>query len=408
MKIYRIIIYSILLTFLSFCIYGDSSKIRFDSMDSFYGIELLKDATGDNQTFYRFGLKPAFRLEQWKIGLDIQFFIDEDGNFRKNTIEDNSTFLDYFDFIQYREKKDRFHFRIGFLEDITFGNGSIVRNYSNKVRYPEQSKMNGLYFHKKNKFDDGIEFFVNDVDNVKLIAGRAFIVPVDDVTIGAGFAIEKDPDRNPFTNDKLEIYGVDFSTPLFRGFSRKLLLFEDFTRIKHFGDCFASGLKYDSGFRSRFRLEYRNYDSDFIPGIISEFYEIEKDTKYSDIIFFSTRKDSVKSINIWAQYKLLDIAQFELDFEEFDSYDIDPTLRLKIELSEKFVNGVSVDWEYVNKDADWSDFSSPLDSKDVYTILTLKMETGKGADLTVSRKRIKDENGNTEKIISFSSGFRIR
>jgi hypothetical protein len=340
--------------------------------------------------------------------LDFQFFIDEDGDFRKNSIEDDSTFLDYFNFIQYRERKDRMFIRMGFIEDITFGNGSIVNNYSNKVRYPEEAKKNGLYFHKKNKFDDGIEFFINDIDNVKVFGGRVFIVPVDDVTIGAGFAIDKDPDLNPLTSDKLEIYGVDFSTPLFRGISKRLLLFEDFTRIKHYGDCFSSGLKYDSGYRSRFRLEYRNYDSDFIPGIISKYYEIEKNDKYADIQYFSSRKDSIKSINIWAEYKLLDIATFELDFQEFDSYDIHPALTLKVDLSDKFMNGIKVSWEYVNKDADWSDFSTPLDKKDVFTMLTLNMATGQGADLTVSRKRIVDENGNTEHIVSFSSGFKIK
>jgi len=378
------------------------------AMNTFYGIELLKDSFGNNQTFYRFGVQPEFKIAEWRIGLDFQFFIDEDGNFRKNSIEDKSTFLDYFNFIKYRQKKDRMFIRVGFIEDITFGNGSIVRNYSNKVRYPQESKKNGLYFHKKNKFDDGIEFFVNNIDNVKVFGGRVFIVPVDDVTIGAGFAVDKDPDNNPLTSDKLEIYGVDFSTPLFRGISKKLLLFEDFTRVKHFGDCFASGLKYDSGFRSKFRIEYRNYDSDYIPGMISQFYEIEKSGKYADIQYFSTIKKSVKSINIAAEYKLLDIAEFELDFEEFNSFDIHPTLKLKVNLNEELLNGISVCWEYVNKDADWSDFASITDNKNVFTILSFNMVTGKGADFTVSRKRTVDEFGNTEHLISFSSGFKVK
>ena len=407
MNFKKIILYCMMTLFI-FNFNSECKSRNFSGMNSFYGIELLKDSNGDNSTFYRFGIQPEFKMKEWKIGMDFQFFIDEDGNFRKNSIEDNSTFLDYFNFIQYRERKDRMYIRMGFIEDITFGNGSIVNSYSNKVRYPEEAKKNGFYFHKKNKFDDGIEFFINDIDNVKVFGGRIFIVPVDDVTIGAGFAIDKDPDLNPATSDKLEIYGVDFSTPLFRGISKRLLLFEDFTRIKHFGDCFSSGLKYDSGYRAKFRLEYRNYDSDFIPGIISKYYEIEKNDKYADIQYFSSRKDSVKSINIWAEYNLLDIAIFELDFQEFDSYDIHPTLNLKVDLSEKFMNGIKITWEYVNKDADWSDFSTPLDKKDVFTLLTLNMATGQGADLTVSRKRIVDENGNTEHIVSFSSGFKIK
>ncbi|PLX19674.1 MAG: hypothetical protein C0601_01205 [Candidatus Muiribacterium halophilum] len=369
---------------------------------------MFENENGNKENFFKFQFKPNFNIGKLRLGLDLTYYLDSDGDIHQDNWNGDTSWINKINFIEYGNKRSNRFWRIGFLEDVTLGNGTIVRNYSNKTRYPEKPKKTGFFIRAKNDFDDGFEFLVNDVDSAKLIATRGYIVPYDDVQIGISYAVERDPDSNDLTGDELTFYGIDFSTLVFKHFSKDIRLYEDYVKINNYGDSFTTGLEYDSGFRAKFLIEFTSFDSDYITAYFNNEYEIEKNRKYSDLLYFASRgRSSVRAIHIRGSYNLIDIARFEFWYQEYDSYEIQPELRMKVNILKGKIPGLTASIEYTNKDADLSDFSLNKDSKNVYITTKIDFDTKKGSILSLENKRIINEQGKPEHILSFSTGLKF-
>jgi len=394
--------------FIILCLDIDARTFVYKGLDTEYGIDMFENENGDKENFFRFQFKPAFNIGKIRLGLDLTYYLDSDGDIHQDNWNDDSSWINKIHYLEYgSERSDRF-WRIGFLDDITLGNGTIVRNYSNTTRYPERPKKVGFYIKAKNMYDDGFELLINDVNSAKFIATRGFIVPYDDVNIGISYAVDRDPDSNDLTGDELNFYGLDFSTLVFKRYSRDVRLYEDYVKIDDFGDSFTTGIEYDSGFRARFLIEYTSFDSDYIPAYFNNEYEIEKVQRYSDLVYFASRGISdVRAVHIRGYYNLIDVAQFEFWYQEYDSYDIQPELRMKARLLKGKIPGVTASIEYINKDANLSDFSLNKDSKHVYITTKIQFDTKKGSILSLENKRVINEQGNAEHILSLSTGIKF-
>ena len=101
----------------------------------------IGSVTVDGKIYNQLSMRPEFELGKFKVGLDLYFYIDDEGNFYDKSWDFSNgkalpTLLDKIYYLKYNEPNDRFYFRLGSLPSTTLGYGIIVNNYSNTVEYP--------------------------------------------------------------------------------------------------------------------------------------------------------------------------------------------------------------------------------------------------------------------------------
>ncbi|MFA7578461.1 MAG: hypothetical protein WC002_10390 [Candidatus Muiribacteriota bacterium] len=391
------------------------SKQRADytitSLDLQYGVESYDNGQGVKENFFRIRFLPEFQLlPDTRLGLDLSFIFDKDGSIKTDHYQGDTGFWSKINFIEHGVYKSEKYIRAGFLEKITIGNGSIFNNYSNITRYPEKPKKSGLIARIENKHDDGYEFMMDDLSKPSIFAIRKFIMPVDDVVIGLTYAMDRKPDSIHYTSESVKIYGLDFITPIYLGFGKNIYLYEDLTRIKGHGSAFTTGLKYDSNSGFKAKVEFNSYSSNFIPKYFDTYYEAEKDKKFQKLRYIDmTGGKRIRSLNLFAQKQFGSFLGVELFTEYFDRYDLSPTLKLNVGLKDWILpEGLKVDWEYYNKNVDYSNFHANRKNSDVYIKTDFTYTTPQGAELTVTRKRLVNEKGNVEYLTSFMTGFKLK
>ncbi len=136
-----------------------------------FGIGLgIGSASLDGVIYNQISLRPEVNIGKIGIGLDLVFYIDNDGNFRKDEWDienDPSVLLDKILFVRYGEKVDPFWVKYGSLDGITLGYGGLVSNYSNMMEFPSVRRAG-----------------VNTGFNVGPVKGELFLANVKDFSRG--------------------------------------------------------------------------------------------------------------------------------------------------------------------------------------------------------------------------------
>ena len=99
----------------------------------------IGSATIDGTMYNQFSLRPEFSFGKVGIGLDLGFYIDNEGNILKDTWDidqDPALILDKFLFIRWGKETDPFWIKWGSLENVTLGYGGLVNGYSNMMEFP--------------------------------------------------------------------------------------------------------------------------------------------------------------------------------------------------------------------------------------------------------------------------------
>ncbi|MBN8216659.1 MAG: FecR domain-containing protein [Spirochaetes bacterium] len=148
----------------------------------------------DGQTMTRIALSPELRLGKFRMGLDLEVFLDGTGKPSNRGWDFSSTqaaldtILRKITYIQWSEKlavtggSDPVFFRVGQLESVTLGMGYIMDGYNNGLRYPAEKAL-GLDFALGvgKGFRLGFEYMINnfaDLANQGMImGGRLFVNP---------------------------------------------------------------------------------------------------------------------------------------------------------------------------------------------------------------------------------------
>ena len=118
-------------------------------------------ATINGKIYNQISFRPEIRYKKLGVGLDINFYIDENGDiYEGNWLLDDSnsifqTVMDKIYYVRWGNKYDNFYFRVGALESVTLGYGSLVDRYSNAIEYPQIKKlgMDLIYGTDKFKFE---------------------------------------------------------------------------------------------------------------------------------------------------------------------------------------------------------------------------------------------------------------
>ena len=100
--------------------------------------------TLDGVLYNQIALRPVINIWKIGVGLDLVFYIDNEGNFRKdvwNIKDDLTLLLDKILFITYGKKSDKYWIKYGSIENLTLGYGGLVDNYSNMIEFPTVRKV---------------------------------------------------------------------------------------------------------------------------------------------------------------------------------------------------------------------------------------------------------------------------
>ena len=200
--------------------------------------------------------QPDIPLGKIRIGLDLIVlynpyatdtgtqFLAEDGE----SWDSPSTWLRLIRYVSYAQPYDPFYFRLGELDYLTIGHGSIMSGYSNHDR-------RGLRVNlRKSNNRYGVETMVNDLGNPLIFGGRLFYRPflrsennnvltqfedqpvprsennnvLTRFELGGTYLTDIDPNPQEDTEEPLIALGVDAGFPLIERSTFRLDLYNDF------------------------------------------------------------------------------------------------------------------------------------------------------------------------------------
>ena len=156
----------------------------------------------DGETYNQISLRPEFNLGKWGVGFDFYLYIDGDGNIYDDSwrFTDNNgdfsfentykTLVDKLKYVRYGYPGDQFYFKVGTLSGVNLGQGILVEEYSNMMRYPEIRRVG---FQSSVFLDSGIgvDFILSDFKHSPSLLGARVNYPLfANFDIGVSFATD--------------------------------------------------------------------------------------------------------------------------------------------------------------------------------------------------------------------------
>ena len=270
-------------------------------------------------------LNGASQYEAWQtlgIGLDGYVRIGQDGKFRKEDFDDWYDALRWINYIRLGHPGENLYARLGGMNNVTLGHGTIVDNYSNNSSYDDRKV--GIV----GRIDMGLfgfEGFSSDVLVTKsVLAGRGFVRPFQaapllgklwffkNFEIGGTASYDFDsnavriiPNHAPWVQkiyhiyggDKprdstivltdstkaaspLTVYGVDATLMVWQSDRLEGRIYGDLVDIVHFNNGHVVGARasflVDSTTFVDLRIERYVFKNHFLPNYYNSFYERER------------------------------------------------------------------------------------------------------------------------------------
>ena len=159
--------------------------------------------TVDGQQLYRLSFRPDIPIGNWGLALDVELFLDEDGDFSDRgwefgtSTEALDTFLRKFYYVRYGQPEDDTYVKIGALDEVTLGYGLIMDRYRNTLQYPGIKKT-GLQFKVDHLGGSnwGAEGVINNFQDFEegsaLVGLRVFGRPAGKLELGVSYVVDLD------------------------------------------------------------------------------------------------------------------------------------------------------------------------------------------------------------------------
>ncbi len=190
-------------------------------------------------------------------------------------------------YIRYGHKRDKFYSRVGTLDAARLGHGFIMNYYTNEASFDKRKI--GLEFDV-DFGTAGFETVTNNLGRFEVFGARAYARPlkpyidvplVKDLTFGATYVTDVDPDSRRGTEDGIYSYGLDVELPLIRIPMLNTFTYFDWAKIDSFGSGIAFGIEANlrviAGVAEvSAKLERRILGKEFIPSYFDAFYEIQR------------------------------------------------------------------------------------------------------------------------------------
>ncbi len=272
---------------------GSSSNVFYGGI----GLTTIASETGSN-TYFNIHLRPEFSFGKLGVGLNVNLlFNTQTGELRKEDWNKPEAWLQQIRYVRWGRKFDPLYIRAGTLDAARLGHGSIVNYYSNAASW-DNRKFGGAFDLDLGVF--GFESLTSNFARAELVAGRAYVRPLKvmmpvpilrNLSIGATYAQDFDPDGVVESKDGVSVYGADVELPLFKNSTFGLYFYYDWAQIygyshvedqtRTFGVGQFAGVAADIGsllglaeFHAKF--ERRWMGKEFLPAYFDAFYEVQR------------------------------------------------------------------------------------------------------------------------------------
>lgn len=152
--------------------------------------------TINGKIYNQISLRPEVTMGKLGIGLDVYFYIDENGNIREEDWNEFSDYLKKIYYVRWGHPGDPFFMKAGALDQVTLGYGILMDGYTNTARYPQERKI-GVHTGM-NMGNLGWQAFMADINEISgpgLVGGRVTYQPFEKIglKIGGTAVIDVDP-----------------------------------------------------------------------------------------------------------------------------------------------------------------------------------------------------------------------
>ena len=257
----------------------------------------------DDDTYFSINLTPDISFGKFGVGLNINLLYNtKNGAIRSVDWDESYDWARLIRYLRYGHKRENVYARIGTLDAARLGHGFLMNYYTNEASF-DRRKI-GLAFDI-DFGTAGFETVTNNLGRFEVFGARAYARPlrpyidiplVKDLTFGATYITDVDPDSRRGTEDGLYAIGFDVELPLIRIPMLNTFTYFDWAKIDSFGSGIAFGveanLRVIAGVAEvTAKLERRILGKEFIPAYFDAFYEIERYQYQPPLSSYVYRKD---------------------------------------------------------------------------------------------------------------------
>lgn len=409
-KMRKITIFFIILFSFSIAIFAQDTGLNF-------GFNLgLGTIVYNNNTYQTLSLKPDLAFGKFGIGLDIFLMFDQNFNIVTDNWDSFSDWMNKILYIRYGLKGEPLYAQIGMFKSVILGHGLIMYNYTNMLYFPEIRKL-GLEVDLDGTLFNfpylGFESFIDNLLDPDIFAFRLYARPlifleipiISALKIGVSYAFDTDPmetktndmnlEDNPNSTSSVNIFGLDMELPLLQ---------KDLAYIYFYGDVASI-----SGKGSGSEIGINSYLLKlFFIGLSVNFYGDKFTGQYFDILYenYAVRNtkynslDNITASTGWKAIASILIGQeiFTLYFEMRGNFSPNPvTLIGVLKLDKSVLKVVSISGMFIRSGI--TSFSDLLNWQgnallNSYIMLTVSMNVGDNASVTLLYQVTWDQNGN--------------
>jgi hypothetical protein len=139
--------------------------------------------TMDNQTYSQIRLMPEFTIWKFGLGMDINLLFGSDGKIRKEDWEDFDDYLNKILYVRFAKRDDPFYLRLGSFPKMKFGQGLIMKDYTNMLNYPDQKQLGTEVAVNTKIYDLEFDAFCPNIYDLDIFAGRVKASPLKTLDI---------------------------------------------------------------------------------------------------------------------------------------------------------------------------------------------------------------------------------
>jgi len=256
-----------------------------------------------DEDYFAVTIRPEVAFGKIGIGLNVDLLYNvETGHIRTEDWNESYDYFRILRYVRYGQKRDPFYARVGALDRARIGHGFLLNYYTNETANYDKRKIGLVLDIDFGNY--GFESMTSNLGRLEIIGLRGYVRPlryfteipiIKDLTFGASYVTDTDPDVNRDTDDAVSAWGLDSELPLVNVPLFYSGLYYDFGKIVDYGHGQAFGieaqLKGIAGLFSVYsKFERRLLGEKFTPTFFNAFYEVER---YQKQIHESAGGDSV-------------------------------------------------------------------------------------------------------------------
>lgn len=246
------------------------------------GASVLQNSDGSRAFYGRIGFVPMLVSGPNELALDLTLHFDAEGDIRGDEWDSARDLIHRIIFFRHNKPEDFFSFSLEPVDDLSFANGTVLRDYANSMRWPLLDRKLAANFVWNSGYDDKAIIFVDDVARPKMLGARGFIQPHDNVIVGATAVTDRDINTRLGMRD-VTVGGVDVSFPFeTKNTDIKCNVYGEYNTILDRGDGAHYGLDIDMG-RLAWKVEHRRFRRDYLPAYFDHLYEMERNFKATSL-----------------------------------------------------------------------------------------------------------------------------